>query len=114
MSIIKKMRKQQATWWERSATPDKWGRFTYSAPVQIDCRWDDVGVEFRDPKGQTVMSNSVVFPDRILSIGDMLKEGAVESDEPEDPTTVTAAYEIQRFDKTPNFRATETLFTAYL
>jgi len=114
MSIIKKMRKQTAVWWARSASVDRFGKYTYDEPVEIKCRWDTKGVEFRDNKGQTVMSDSTVYPDRVLVVGDMLMEGDLESDTASDPTTETTAYEIKRFDKTPNIKNTETLYTAYL
>jgi len=114
MSIIVKMRKQKAVWWQRGATPDRYGKYSYASPIEIDCRWDDAAVEFRNEKGENVVSKSVVYPDRILAIGDRLREGDIESDEPADPTTITTTAEIQRFDKTPNIKATETLYTAYL
>lgn len=114
MSIITKMRKQTAVWWERSSTPDRYGAFSYAEPVEVECRWDESGMEYRDTKGQTVMSNSTVYVDRIMKIGDMLREGEIDSAEPSDPTTVDTAREIQRFDKNPNIKATETLLTAFL
>jgi len=114
MSIIVKMRKQNAVWWQRSAEPDRYGKFSYATPVEIECRWDDAVIEFLDSKGQTKSSKSVVYPDRILSVGDMLREGEIESDEPADPTTLLTTAEIMRFDKTPNIKATETLYTVYL
>jgi hypothetical protein len=114
MSIIKKMRKQTAVWWARSATINRFGKYSYEEPIEIKCRWDTAGVEFRNTQGQTVMSNSTIYPDRVLAVGDMLKEGDVESDTVSDPTTDQTAYEIQRFDKTPNIKNTETLYTAYL
>ena len=114
MSLIKRMRKQRAVFWERSDEPDEYGKFSYSSPIEIRCRWDESGIEYRSPTGQTVISQAVVYVDRIMKIGDMLREGEIESDEPDDPTEAEAAYEIQRFDKTPNIKATETLLTAYL
>ena len=114
MSIIKKMRRQKAVWWARSAAPDAYGAFTFSAPVEIDCRWDDQAVEFMDGKGQNLVSNSVVYPDRILSVGDRLRRGSLGGGLPGDPLTLTDTFSIKRFDQTPNFKATETLYTAYL
>jgi len=113
VSIIKKMRKQKAVWWQRSA-PDHYGKFSFAPPVEIDCRWDDQGVEYRAAQGQTVLSNAVVYPDRILAIGDRLQKGEMESDISEDPLVLITAFEIQRFDQTPNLKATEFLYTAYL
>jgi hypothetical protein len=108
------MRKQKAVWWARNDDPDRFGRYLFSAPVEIKCRWDDTGEEYVNPKGETVVSKSIVYPDQILGVGDMVREGEIDSDESTDPTTVDTASEIQRFDKVPNFKATETLYIAYL
>jgi len=114
MSIIKKMRKQKAVWWARLETPDQYGAYSFAAPVEIDCRWDDSGTEFRNGVGQTEMSSATVYPDRVLHKGDKLKKGELESDTPDSPLDLLLAFEIQRFDETPNLKNTETLYTAYL
>jgi len=114
MSVITKMRKQNAVWWQRSATPDRFGKFSFAAPVEVDCRWDDTIEEFVDAKGETRAGRATVYVDRIMAPGDRLQRGAIDSDTPDDPLTVTTAYEIRRFDQNPNFKATETLLTAFL
>ena len=115
MAIIKTMRKQRAVLWVRSSTPDVYGRFSYDTPVEIRCRWEDVIQEFRDSKGQTVMSKSIVYVDRIIKVGDMLRRGTIDDDEPVDPRDLPEqAYEVQRFDQLPDIRAKLTLLTAYL
>lgn len=113
MSIITRMRKQKAVYWKR-LTADQYGRYTFATPVEIDCRWDDLGEESRDAEGQVIMSNATVYPDRVMYEGDKLKKGALESDTPDDPSELTDAHEIQRFAETPNLKNTETLYTAFL
>ena len=113
MSVIKKMRKQKAVWWARGAM-DTYGAFTFAAPVEIACRWDGSGAEFRNSQGQTGFSNAVVYLDRVMKAGDKLWEGAMDSNTPESPSDLVDAFEIQKFDRTPNFKATEFLYTAYL
>ena len=109
------MRRQRAVLWTRSAEPNKFGKFTYDEPIEIRCRWEDVAKEFRDTKGQTVMSMSIVYVDRVLSVGDMLRKGEITTDEPSDPTDLPqTAFEIQRFDQLPDLKAKLTLLTAYL
>lgn len=115
MSIIKRMRRQRAVWWERSDAPDRFGRYSYAAPVQLKCRWEDVAQEFRDNQGQTTVSRSIVYVDRIIKAGDMLKRGELESDTPADPRDIPEeAWEVRRFDQLPNLKNKETLLTAYL
>lgn len=64
--------------------------------------------------GQMSMSEATVYPDRILALGDKLSKGEMDSNTLDDPTTLLVAFEIRRFDQTPNLRATETLYTAHL
>jgi len=111
------MRRQRAVLWVRSDTPDNYGRFSYEEPVEIRCRWEDVAKEFRDSQGQTVMANSIVYVDRIIKVGDMLRRGEISSDEPADPrddTLTEIAFEVQRFDQLPDLKNRLTLLTAYL
>lgn len=113
MSIIKRMRKQKAVWWER-LDPDRYGSYSFAEPVEISCRWDDSGSEYRTVKGQVEISQATVYPDRVLRQGDKLRKGPIETDEPLDPKTVANSFEVQRFEETPNLKNTETLYTAHL
>ena len=113
MSVIKRMRKQKAVWWARGAV-DIYGAFEFALPVEVACRWDGAGSEFRNAKGQTEMSDAVVYPDRVMGLGDKLQQGEIDSETPESPLGLTDAFEIKKFDVTPNFKATENLYTAYL
>jgi len=108
------MRKQEAVWWERSATPGPSGSYTFGNPVEIKCRWVDQVAEFVNAQGQEQTSKSKVYVDREMKPGDWLRLGEMESDMTNDPFEHEGAYEIQRFDRTPNLRATEFLLTAYL
>lgn len=108
------MRKQKAVLWRRSAEPDKYGAFSFGEPEEIDCRWDDSGKEFRNSAGQTEMSAAVVYVDRVVGFGDKLMKGEMDSNTPDDPLDTRLAFEVKRFDITPNLRNTENLLTAYL
>lgn len=114
MSFISRMRKQKAVWWERSATPDASGTYTFGNPVEIDCRWVDRVDEFVNAQGQEQTSKSKVYVDREMKPGDWLRLGELESDMTNEPFDHEDAYEIQRFDRTPNLKATKFLLTAYL
>lgn len=114
MSLIVRMRRQKAIYWQRDAVPDKYGRYSFASPVEIDCRWDDTSQEFLDPQGEVQLSRAVVYVDRVMSPGDRLMRGAIESDTPADPLTIRTAFEVRRFDQNPNLKATESLLTAFL
>jgi len=115
MSIITKMRKQKALWWKRLEA-NEYGRYSYDAPVEIDCRWDDVADLGRKPSppSEKIASSTVVYVDRVMTPGDKLREGGLESSTESDPENDEGALVIERFVVTPNLKATESLYTAYL
>lgn len=112
MSIITKMRKQEAIYWKR-LTPDQYGKYSFDSPVEISCRWEDKASEFLDSTGQKQVSRSIVYVDRVISVGDRLMRGEMDSNTPADPLTADS-FEVRRFDQEPNLKATEFLLTAYL
>lgn len=114
MSLIKRMRRQKAVWWERSKTFDRFGKFNFAGPIEIACRWEDSVSEFRTADGQVTISQATVYPDRVLEEGDQLRKGEMDSNETTDPTTLTDAFEVQRFEQIPNLKNTETLYIAHL
>ena len=113
MSIIKKMRKQKAVWWH-AALIDHHGRPSFLPPVEIDCRWEDFAKDFTDAEGSRLISQSIVYVDRVVATGDRLKRGAIESSTNDDPLQEAEAYEVKRFEQLPNFKATEFLLVAYI
>lgn len=113
MSLITSMRRQTAVYWKR-LTPNKFGQYSYDEPVQVDCRWDDAGREYRDKEGEKNVSTAVAYPDQVMFIGDRMMKGDLDSFTPLDPTGLMEAHEVVGFDQNPNFRNTETLLTAYL
>ncbi len=121
MSIIKRMRKQTAVYWAMAASEsagedfDDHGQPQWASPVEIKCRWEDVSKEFVDPKGTTRVSRSIVYADRDLVVGGVLMLGELtDVDEEENVLENDGAWEIRRFDKIPNLKATEFLRMAYL
>ncbi len=112
MSIIVKMRKQKAVYWKR-LTPDQYGKFSFADPVEIVCRWEDRIHEFLDHQGEKQVSKSIVYVDRVVSLGDRLMRGEMDSNTPNDPLA-TDSFEVRRFDQDPNIKATEFLLIAYL
>jgi hypothetical protein len=79
MSIIRKMRKQKAVWWQRNEVPDHFGKFSFHIPLVIDCRWEDAKMEFVDRDGQKSFSDAVVYVDRVMAEGDRVFLGGVSS-----------------------------------
>lgn len=113
MRLFRTMRRQKAIYWRRGAV-DRYGRYTFDDPIEIDVRWDDGIQEVRTPQGQLVTFNAIVYVDREMALGDMLKRGELDSNTVDDPKTDDEAKTIQRFEQIPNLRATATLFIAYV
>jgi len=121
MSIITKMLRQDAVYWPLAGVDsggvdmDAYGQPIASDPVKIDCRWVDKAVQFSDAVGETRISHSVVYVDRDVVLGGFLMLGVLDDVTDEDvPLNNVNAWEIKRFDKTPNLKNTEFLRTAYL
>lgn len=115
MSLITRMRKETAVWFEKTGT-DPYGKPTHGVPVEIKVRWDAVSKQFIKPTGEEVMSNAIVYVDRDVKVGDVLLLGTIADNvtNPLDAKDNVGAWEVQRFDRNPNLRATEYLRTAYL
>lgn len=114
MNIITRMRKQKCVYWALSSK-NQFGEKQYDSPVEISCRWEDSSVEYLNSDGERVVSNAVVYVDRDVFVGSILMLGVLA-----DITDYTyikenvGAYEIQKFEKLPNFKTTEFLRTVYL
>lgn len=115
MSLITEMRLQKAVWWKRSASPDEFGRYNFAEPVEIDCRWVDARGQFRNAKGEAQDSRAVIYVDREMDVGDMLKKGEMDTGTtPLDPSNDGLAYPIIFFGDTPDFDNLEHLYTVHL
>lgn len=115
MTIITRMRKQKAVWWQQDGR-DRFNELFYKSGEIIDCRWDDSITEFLDAEGKRVLSQAVVYVDRELKVGDVLfldDEVPLLPDHTT-PPSYSGAYRIRQFKKIPNLRNTETLLIAYL
>jgi hypothetical protein len=99
---------QTATYWAAEDN-DGFGGKTYSAPVVILCRWQNVSQLFRSVEGQEVVSEAVVYPDRELSISGKLVLG-------EDLSAIppNEAKEIRQVSSSPDLSETEVLHKVFL
>jgi len=115
--IIAKVRKQDAIWWARQTTPDRYGKFTFAEPVAIKCRWTDKTQEFVDSRGEVAVSAALVMVDRVMSPGDRIQLGTLNLDNvdsPADPLDASTAYEVKRMERTPTLKNDDELLTVFL
>ena len=120
-SFIARLCVQTAVYW---GTPvdDGYGGKTFADPVEIDCRWEDK-IENIDRVGGGRLGEEVVSEAQVYVTQDVEEHGYLflgdlddlDSDEEADPTTITKAYMINRFEKVPVMRSSsEFLRKAYL
>ena len=112
MSLIKRMRKQKAVLWSYLKT-DRKGMPVYDDPVEIDCRWVNTGMLYRDSNGEEKMSASLAYADRVPPLKSLMWLGEL-ADAPADPRADNTVFEVKRVDEVPNFKATEYLIRVYL
>ena len=121
MSIITRMRKQTCVYWALKSNEsggldyDDYGQPQYTSLVELTVRWDDTTEEFVDAEGTRQAGRALVYPGQDVDVGGMLMLGVTaDATSPTDPKANDGAWEIRRFDKIPNLRATEFLRIAYL
>lgn len=120
MSIISRMRKQTAVYWPLDIESggdkfDDYGQPVLSDPIEIKCRWEDVSEEFIGSDGTRQISNAKVYVDRDVDVGGVLMLGTLlDVSSADNPKGNIGAFEIRKFEKIPNLKATEFLRTAYL
>jgi len=117
MSLITRMRKQDAVYWPKT-DPDKFGKPGVGVAVAVKVRWEDKHEKFMNAEGDEQISNSVVYVPEVsagveMEQGDYLWLGVIGS-APADPVADNAAHEIQKFEKLPDLKAKEFLRTAML
>lgn len=114
MSIIKKVRKQDAVYWPPLGV-DRNGKPTYGTPIQIKCRWDDRNELMTGPDGEQFVTKSQVMVDRVLKIKGRLMLGELPDPVPVDYNPLQdGSGEIRILQNIPNMRATEHLRIAIL
>ena len=114
MSIITKVLKQTAVYWEPSGI-DKYGQATVSLPIELSVRWEDMLTEVLNSDGTKQLSKAKVMVSSDVEIGGFLKLGTLESClDIVDPSNNESVFEIISFEKMPNIRNTEFFRQAYL
>lgn len=113
MRIQTKKLKQKAAYWAK-ATQDGYGDYTYSEPIEINCRWSTKTEMVKNSKGEEVVSTAKVYVDRILEIEGFLSLGELTVSTPASPESDKNAYAIIRIDEVPNVNAFEKLVNVRL
>ncbi len=97
MSFLTKYLKQRATFWESTGV-DNSGDPSFATPRTIKVRWEERQTVFTNAAGEEASAGAVIFVKEDMKAGDFLFLGVSAT---ADPTTVTAAREIQGWSKIP-------------
>lgn len=89
---------QTVTYWTRS-TPDGFGGYSWTAPVQIKAHWEDRTELFVTSAGQSKASRAIVYLESDVEEGGYLFLG---NSSVTNPTTLSGAWEIMGFRKIPS------------
>jgi hypothetical protein len=112
VSLLNKSCKQVAVYWGNPVN-DGEGGFTFDAPIEILCRWEDKNEIFLSSNGNEEVSKSVVYVLQDLNqegylylgfLDDLLEN--VDSAGELNPKEVSGAQAIRRFDKLATFGST--------
>ena len=85
-----------------TTTPDGYGGVTFGTPIVLNGRWEDKNIQFRTPKGTEATSDAIVYLNNDVDLDDYLFLG---DSDVADPTTLSGAKEVRKFNKTPDLRA---------
>jgi hypothetical protein len=96
--------KQIATYW-RATGIDGFGEKTYSAPVQIKCRWEERSEFIRTADGNQVPSRARVFLEDDVALDDYLMLGKSTETDPRKLDNI--AFQVMDFRKIPSLDATD-------
>jgi len=117
MSFLTRILKQTCVYWglDTEDPYDDEGFPNLIAGAELSCRWVDKSEEFINTQGARQLSKS-----RVLVASDVVPGGVLMLGDLDDVTDLvnikenSGAWEIARFDKIPNFRATEFVRVAWL
>jgi len=97
--FLKSKLTQTAVYW---GTPvkDGYGGFTYAAPIEIKCRWEDKAEIFKSLDGVEKVSNAIVYVDRDLSTEGFMMLGDLDDlDSSQEMPDDKVTYEILKIEK---------------
>ena len=115
MSLIKRVRKQWAVYWEPNGGVYQYGVQLYHPSEEIKVRWEDELVNVVDLGGREVVYQSMIYVGQDVKVDGVLFKGQLaDLDDPSASPPTGDAKKIRRFEKMPDLRNKEQLRIAYL
>jgi len=122
-ALISRRATETAVYWGNPVN-DGAGTFTFDAPVEIDCRWEEMKQIVSDKKGNSLSSRALVYLTQDVDEEGYMFLGTLEQvydltgessgGGSDDPTEVTGAFIIKRFQKIPSLDGSNYVRVAYL
>lgn len=114
MSLKTRIQKQKCCHWPRMGTDD-YGRPTWCAAVERNCRWSGKNEKFTTAQDEELVSRAVVIVDGV-TVGDVLLLGTLADSglDLSNPLENDGAWEVKAYASTPDFRNKVTYYKAYL
>ena len=106
MVDIKRHLNQTLVLWVRGAN-DGYGGYTYSDPVEVDCRWSEVQERFINGAREEKISNAIVQIDQDINLGDMIYLGTLNDLDSADGPGDVQSYPVQAYKKIPNLKGSQ-------
>ena len=108
-ATVAKFTVQTAVYWG-APIPDGFGQKTFTNPVEISCRWDDITELIMNRHGVEIASQAQLIVTTDINVEGYLYLGtlaSLEDAEQLDPKLVATAYPVQKFEKSPEFKSTD-------
>lgn len=110
MSQITRQLHQTCTYWAQTGT-DMEGKPSFSAKVELACRWEDRSELILSKRGQEIVSRSRVYLAAEVDINGYLYLGTTAET---NPLVLSGACEVQATKITPDLRNLSNLYVAFL
>ena len=108
ITFIDKVAVQTAVYWGNPVN-DGTGGYTYDAPVEVKCRWDDTAEQYISRTGEEATSSAKILSNSTLAEGSWVWLGEL-SDlsvaQKANPMIIVDAYPIKKVITTPLFKST--------
>lgn len=114
MRILTRMLRQKCIYWEPEGDVNQFGARKFLLPVEIKCRWEDVGEELLQDDAKEKVFDATIFVDRDVVEGGLLMLGTLSDLTSADPPKSILSKRIRKFEKIPTMKGTKFLRVAYL
>lgn len=114
MRILTRMLRQKCIYWELEGDVNQFGERKFLLPVEIKCRWEDVGEELLQDDAKEQVFDATIFVDRDVKEGGLLMLGTLADLTSSDPPKSILSKRIRKFEKIPTMKGNRFLRVAYL